>query len=689
MTGHLRRACCTWATVVLLSSCGGGVAVRLDSGGLALPTISSLAPDSIIAGSPSFTLTITGANFDSRSVVNLSGNSASRSLPAILVSGTTLTVTVPAAAIVGAGDYQVTVDNAPDQVSAPSVFPVVAQRDFIVSTTPGSITIRPGNAATASVAVRPLAGFAGTVDLSIAGLPAGVTASFSPTSIAVSGSATVTLNAATTAASTGTPVALRVDGSAGALVRSAPLLLNVVSPVGAGIVDVLSRSDLGVLANGLNDDISLSNDGRFAAFGSQATNLVAPPTRHAKEVFAHDDCVGAAACEATTRLASAITASSAEGDNSSQGPTAISADGRFVAFESDAHNLGAGAAAMFAQSYVRDTCAGATAGCVPATTMISLTSDGREPNGFSKGIAMSGDGRYFAFVSVANDIAPGITVPFARTQVYLRDTCRTTSGVVAACTPTTLLVSADNEGNPGDADSERWLSVSANGRFVAFASQARNFPGASSSSLLTPQDYVRDTCNNVPGCRPSTIIVSVDSAGNPAPRGDLNEHLAMSADGRFVTFASTSPLAPASSSSVSNIFLRDTCGGEAGPIVGCTPSTVTVSVTPNGSAANGDSAVSPRSISANGRYVLFVSLATNLVDGVRAQFGVYVRDTCAGVVADCTPFTRLISVDRGGAFVPARFDGAAISADGRYGAYVVFANSGPYSDQAVLALTGF
>ena len=684
MTRHLRKACGAWLAALVLSSCGGGATPQLDSSGP--PVIESLAPDSILAGSPSFTLTVVGANFDVRSVVNLSGNSASQALPTIFVNATTLTVTVPAAAIVGAANYQVTVDNG-SQVSAPSVFPVVAQHDFIVSATPGSITIRPGNTATVSVAVRPLAGFAGTVDLSIAGLPAGVTASFSPASIAVSGSTTVTLTVATTAAPTGTPVALRVDGSAGALVRSAAIVLDVASPVGVGIVNVISRSDSGILANDVSDDISLSNNGRFAAFSSKANNLVAPANRHAPEIFVHDDCVGAAGCSATTRLASAVTATTAEGDNSSQGPTAISADGRFVAFVSDAHNLGAGAAAQFQQAYVRDTCTGAPAGCVPATTMVSLTSAGSEPSGDSDGVAMSRDGRYFAFRSIGKDVVPGITVPFAQSQIYLRDTCRTTSGAVAACTPATLLVSVNSDGNPGEASSERWLSVSANGRFVAFASQASNLPGG--SSHRTPQDYVRDTCINVAGCRPSTIIVSVDTAGNPAPSGDLNQHPAMSADGRFVAFASRSPLAPASSSSVGNIFLRDTCGGEAGTVVGCTPSTVTVSVALDGLAADGDSAVSPRSISADGRYVLFVSLATNLGDVVRAQFGVYVRDTCAGVVADCTPFTRLISVDRGGAFVPARFDGAAISADGRYGAFVVFALSGPNSDQAVLALTGF
>lgn len=709
MKPYLRNACSAWTAALVLSSCGGGSGScpALDFSCVdtpaALPTVSSLVPNSVLAGSPDFVLTVTGANFQADAVVGLSGNSSSQSLSTVFVNGTTVTATVPASAIVRTGDYQVTVSNSPSSVSRAVSFPVVGQFDFALSATPSSVTLRAGRAVSVSVAIRSLTSFTGNVDLAIAGLPAGVTATFAPASIAIgagmTATTTLTLRAARTAGVTSPPLALRINGSSSGLVRSAQLQLEVFLAYSAdiGIIDVISRidphriEDQNVFANGVSDDISLNDDGRFAAFSAAATNLVNPPTRNSNEVFIHDlfasNSCGAFLCQGTTRLVSTVTDSSAEGNDTSKGPTAISADGRFVAFESHATNLQAGAAATFSQQYVRDTCAGAPAGCGRTTAMVSLTKSGGEPNGDSRGIAMSRDGRYFAFISQGTNLVPGISVPG---QVYLRDTCRTTTlRAVPGCTPVTLLVSADDQGNPGETGwpAERWLSVSDNGRFVTFSSQASNFPGVSARHI--PQDFVRDTCINTPACQPSLTIVSVDGAGNPAPGGEEARRPAMSANGRFVAFASRNALGPGSSSQFSNIFLRDTCRSEAGPVAGCTPSTTAVSVGANGATPNGDSSISPRSISANGRYVAFVSLARNLSAGADSQFGMYVRDTCAGPVAGCLPSTRLVSVDRDRAFVPARFGSASISGDGAFAAYVVFANSGPKSDQAVLALTGF
>ena len=709
MTRPLCAAVCAWAAAVVLSSCGGG-----GSGGCpaldfncignpaAAPTVVSLAPASVVAGSTGFVLTATGANFDASSVVNLSGNSASQALPTVFVNATTVTATVPASAIVATGNYQVTVTNSSSLTSAALAFPVVSELDFALLATPDLVVLRDGSATPVPVAIRSLTTFAGTVDLTIAGLPEGVTASFAPASIAIAAgttlTTTLTLTASSTAATTSPSTLLQIVGSAAGLVRSAQLQIEIFGALNSdiGIVDVISRidphhiEDLDVYANGLSDDVSLSEDGRYAAFSASATNLIDPPTRNGNEVFVHDpfperEC-GFTLCSGTTWLASAAATSSVEGNNVSKGPTAISADGRFIAFESDATDLVAGVVANFTQQYVRDTCTGAPAGCVPTTTMVSLTSAGGEPNGVSKGIAMSRDGRYLAFVSLGMNLVA--TIPVSG-QVYLRDTCRTTTvRAVPGCTPVTVLVSADARGNPGESGwpADRWLSVSANGRFVAFSSQASNFRGGSPQH--TPQDYIRDTCINTAGCEPSLAIVSVDDAGNPAAAGDATRHPAMSADGRFVAFTSASALTSGSSSPFSNVFVRDTCRSESGLVAGCAPSTVAVSLAADGSAANGDSNITPRSISTNGRYVAFVSLATNLVAGVGRQFGLYVRDTCAGPVAGCVPLTRLISVENG-AFVPARFDSASISGDGAFAAYVVYANSGPKSDQAALVRTGF
>lgn len=687
-----RRLCwlafCAVVAAALLSSCAGRANCGFGLGGCdpqPPPIISSAIPNSILAGSPAFTLTVSGLYFDSSSVVALSGNSTSTSLATIFIDDITLQATVPAAAIASAAQYQITVSNLSDgvlQVSDPVAFFVVTQTDFLLSASPSSVSLRAGDFVILDVDVAALAGFSGVVDLTVSGLPAGVTGSFGTgASVTGFGRRALRLDASAAAATNRGPVQLRIDGTSGGIVHTALVSLDVVQLAGLGIVDVISRSDSGSLSNSPNDDLALSSDGRFAAFYSTATNLVAPATQRAN-VFLHDSCI-ATGCPPTTGLASAIDALATEGDNASGRPTSISANGRFIGFDSDARNL-TSRSATYGQAYVRDTCVGQPARCVPATRMVSLTAAGSEPNGGADGSAMSSDGRYVAFRSDATNVVAGAT---PAGQIYLRDTCRDPVGLVASCDPTTVLVSADNAGAPADVRSGQALSVSAGGRFVAFSSQASNLPGG--SSLRTAQDYVRDTCINVPACTPSTILVSSDGAGAPAPSGDTNQHPALSADGRFVAFASTNALAPGSSTGFSNIFLRDSCRSEAGPVGGCTPTTTLVSVTADGGAANNDSFVSARALGGNGRYVLFVSVATNILASATNQFGVYVRDTCAGVGAGCAPTTKLVSLDRAGAFVPSRADGSAISADGRYGAFVVFANSGPNSDQAVLVPTGF
>lgn len=683
MRRDLWRACGAALAAVMLSSCGPAVR-ECGISDCPLPTISSLGPDSVVAGGPTFTLTVSGTNFSPGSVVELSGNASTTSLTTTFIGEHTLSVSVPAAAIASVGTIQVTVDNGGALVSSFTELPVVPRPDFELSARPVSITIRPGDTdRLIQIAIRRLGGFSDTVNLSITGLPAGVTATFAPvTGTGSQRSTGLQLNASAAADVTNAHVTLRVDGTAGGIVHTLDISLNLFAASSVGIVDVISRNDLGILSNSANDDISLSADGRMAAFFSTATNLVVPAIQHMANVFSHDDCFGASGCSPTTRLASAPNAGTADGNNGSGRPTSISADGRLIGFDSNATNL-TGRLAAFGQSYVRDTCANTPANCVPATNMVSLTALGLEPNNSSDGATISGDGRYVAFRSDATDLVANVTIAG---QIYLRDTCRSSTGPVAGCTPITVLVSVDANGNPADVRSGQSLSISAGGRFVAFSSQASNLPGG--SSLLTAQDYVRDTCINT-GCTPSTIIVSVDGAGNPAPSGDINQHPSLSGDGRFVAFASRSALAPGSST-VANIFLRDTCQSETGPAGNCTPATSTVSVAADGTAANNDNAVSPRSLSADGRLVLFISLATNIVAGATQQFGVYVRDTCTGVLlSGCSPATRLISIDRNGGFVASRFDGSAISADGHYGAFVVFANSGPNSDQAVLALTGF
>jgi hypothetical protein len=111
-----------------------------------------------------------------------------------------------------------------------------------------------------------------------------------------------------------------------------------------------------------------------------------------------------------------------------------------------------------------------------------------------------------------------------------------------------------------------------------------------------------------------------------------------------------------------NIFVTDTCLGVAS---GCTPSTTIVSVGTGGTPANADS-VSP-SISADGRYVSFLSSATNLVTpATNGVMDAFVTDTCAGAAAGCTPSTQLVSVGAGAVQANGPTTSATIDATGRF-----------------------
>lgn len=111
-----------------------------------------------------------------------------------------------------------------------------------------------------------------------------------------------------------------------------------------------------------------------------------------------------------------------------------------------------------------------------------------------------------------------------------------------------------------------------------------------------------------------------------------------------------------------NIFVNDTCLGVPS---GCTPSSTLVSIGLSSSSANGDS-ISP-SVSTNGRYVAFLSSATNLVTtDTNGVVDAFVRDTCAGVTSGCTPSTQLVSVTTAGIQANGQTTSATIDTTGRY-----------------------
>jgi len=212
-------------------------------------------------------------------------------------------------------------------------------------------------------------------------------------------------------------------------------------------VSVSSSGDQG---NGFDFEVAISSDGRYVAFGSDATNLVPRDTNGARDVFVRDRVAGT-----TTRVS--VSSSGGQSNDESSYP-AISADGRHVAFQSFAGNLVPGDTNGTTDVFVRDRVTG-------TTSRVSLNSSGGQGNGSSGGPAISPDGRYVAFASLASNLVPGDTN--GTTDVFVRD----------RVTGTTSRVSVSSSGGQGN-DLSYAPAISADVRYVAFSSDASNLvPG--------------------------------------------------------------------------------------------------------------------------------------------------------------------------------------------------------------------
>lgn len=171
---------------------------------------------------------------------------------------------------------------------------------------------------------------------------------------------------------------------------------------------------------------------------------------------------------------------------------------------------------------------------------------------------------------------------------------------------------------------------------------------AGSGCVATTQTFtVNGTAvtNSCPANVPPTIAVREATA-------------AVSQDGRYVVYPSTQ-------NGNSQILLRDTCLGAARE---CLASTRTVSIAADGSAGNSDS--HNVSMSSDGRYVVFSSAATNLVENAAPGRQVYLRDTCIGATGSCKASTRLVSTDAEGNLAQTDAILPAISSSGRFVAFL-------------------
>ncbi|MHB0856542.1 MAG: hypothetical protein ACYC5M_03110 [Anaerolineae bacterium] len=214
----------------------------------------------------------------------------------------------------------------------------------------------------------------------------------------------------------------------------------------SGATTLVSVASDGAQGNHNSYDSALSADGRYVAFFSDASNLVAGDTNYRNDIFVHDRQSGA-----TTRVS--VASDGAQGVEGSWNPS-LSADGRYVAFASDASNLVAGDTNGWWDVFVHDRQSG-------ATTRVSVASDDAQGNHNSYDPALSADGRYVAFFSNASNLVAGDTNGTGDVFVHDRQSGATTR------------VSLASDGAQGVEGS--WEpSLSADGRYVAFASDASN-----------------------------------------------------------------------------------------------------------------------------------------------------------------------------------------------------------------------
>ncbi len=225
---------------------------------------------------------------------------------------------------------------------------------------------------------------------------------------------------------------------------------------------LVSADSAGHAANQGAQQPAISTGGRFIVFASTSTNLPGAPGAGAQQIFLRDTCNGSSSCTPTTTLVS-VDNSGSPLAGSSQTP-AISDDGRFIVFTTQTPVPTGGVTINVA---VRDTCVssnGPVLSCTPSTTSISMAADGSAGNGPSSSNrhAISGDGRYVVFSSSATNLITGGN-PAA--QVFVRDTCKSSSGTVSACTPRTVLISVDSTGTPTGGFAG---AISEDGHFAAF-----------------------------------------------------------------------------------------------------------------------------------------------------------------------------------------------------------------------------
>lgn len=419
------------------------------------------------------------------------------------------------------------------------------------------------------------------------------------------------------------PVSTGVSRATRVVCTSVCALLLLVVPAGSACAGyfsktvVLSRLADGRTASGGSRLVSMSGDGRYVAFQSDAADL-APGSGPFTDVFVRDTVTGDTVC-----------ASRGYDGRVADGPStspAISADGRWVAYESAASDIVAGDTNGAHDVFVYDRLTG-------TNRLVSVSVSGGVGDADSFTPAIDDDGSKIAFVSSADNLVYGDTA--GRDDVFVRDlqaggTVRVSVGVA------------------GEADGESsGASISGDGGVVAFVSSASNIVAGDTNG----QPDVFAIGSNATGA----VRVSVATGGGQVSLGSYAP--SVSQTGRWVAFESLSgSLVAGDTNGVRDIFVRDIAAN----------STMRVSTSSAGAQADGESRQAR--ISPDGSRVAFVSAATNLYGAdANGASDVFLKVPATGSI------TRISNAANGAAASGASVDAAICATPG----WVAFSSEAP------------
>ena len=393
----------------------------------------------------------------------------------------------------------------------------------------------------------------------------------------------------------------------------------------AGDLQLASRASgtTGAKADGGSSGPRLSGDGRLVAFATTATDLD-PADRDAavSDVYVRDLRSGV-----TTLVSRASGPAGEKGNGASLSP-AISADGRYVAFLSQATNLSADRIdgdiyEVFVRDLQRD-----------ATTLVSRSSAGGPADAGCAAPAISGDGRVVAFESEATNLDPADADEL--TDVYARDLAAGTTALVSGPGPEAPRTGASTQ-----------PAISAGGTVVAFSSTVAGLDPADPDPLADV--FARDLRTGA-----LTLVSRADGAAGDKG-DDASDSPALSGDGKVVAFSSAATnLDPLDRDAVPDVVVRNLALG----------TTAVASVADGPTGAKGDADSLAPAISQTGRFVAFTSLSA--LDSADADTlpDVYEREVVGAR-------TRLLSRAAGvqGVKGDGASDAPSLSADARFAAF--------------------